>query len=166
MRDHKIYARHVSSTLPYRLSIPLIKRCVRKVLRHEEADVPCEVSIFITDDRGIRDINREFRCVDEPTDVLSFPMQEMSSPGWASVSYDEIDPETGLLPLGEIVFSAESVHKQAYEFGQSYERETAYLTIHAALHLLGYDHLDDAEGKADMREREKSIMMEMGFYDD
>ena len=160
---HKIYARHSGVAKPYRLSVPLIKRCIHEVLRFERADAPCEVSVLITDDRGIQKINREFRNIDEPTDVLSFPMQEISSPGWAAIDQEATDQETGLLPLGEIVLSAERVINQAREFGQSCERETAYLTAHAALHLLGYDHIDEAEGKKMMRERENSILKEMGF---
>jgi len=145
------------------LSIPLIKRCVLGVLHIERADAPCEVSVLITGDRGIQRINSEFRNIDEPTDVLSFPMQEFSSPGWAAIDREAADRETGLLPLGEIVLSAERVINQAREYGQSCERETAYLTAHAVLHILGYDHVDEAEGKKTMRERENSVLKEMGF---
>ena len=163
MTGHKIYARHSGINTASRLSVPLIKRCVREVLRVECADAPCEVSVLITDDRGIQKINKEFRNIDEPTDVLSFPMQELFSPGWGAIDQEATDQETGLLPLGEIVISVERVINQAREFGQSCERETAYLTAHAALHLLGYDHVDEAVGKKMMRERENSILKEMGF---
>jgi len=159
MIGHKIYARHSVGTAPYRLSIPLIKRSVLESLQSEGVDFPCEISVLITDDAGISKINKEFRNIDEPTDVLSFPMQEAGVPGWAAISHEEADPETGLLPLGEIVFSAERVHKQAHEFGHTVEHETAYLTVHSVLHLLGYDHTDEADGKNQMREREKAIML-------
>ena len=144
-----------------RLSIPLIKRCIRHTLRLEGVDIPCEVSVLITDDIGIREINREFRKIDRSTDVLSFPAQEILSPGRIIHQHGSIDSETGLLPLGDIVFSAERVGIQASENAQTRERETAYLTIHSVLHLLGYDHTDEAEGKRLMREREREILEEL-----
>jgi probable rRNA maturation factor len=165
MAAHRIYARHSRVEAADRLSIPLIKRCVRAALAFEGVDLPCEVSILITDDLSICGINREYRGVDEPTDVLSFPMQGLV-PGAFDPGSGAADPESGLLPLGEIAISAERVGRQAQEYFHSRERETAYLTIHSALHLLGYDHVDEAEGKKEMRGREKLIMQEMGFDDD
>jgi len=140
----------------------MIKMCVGAVLRYEEVDEPCEVSVFVTDDHKIRELNLEFRGIYSATDVLSFPMQEFSPPGWASLEHKEPDPDTGMLPLGEIVISAPNVGRQAREFGVSLDQETAYLTVHSALHLLGYDHMDD-EDKKEMRAREKAIMREIGF---
>ena len=158
MIEHRIYARHCDVNAEDRLSIPLIKRCVKATLHIEGADVPCEVSVLISNDAQIRGINKEFRNIDKPTDVLSFPMQEFDSPGWAAHNVNETDPETGLLPLGEIIISAERIAAQACENNQTRDRETAYITIHSALHLLGYDHTDEAEGKRLMRSREKQIM--------
>jgi len=132
-------------------------------LRLEGVGISCEVSVLVTDDLAIREINREFRGKDEPTDVLSFPMLELSAQGWVEPAPCAIDPETGLLPLGEIVLSAERVDRQAQEYGNSRDRETAYLTVHSVLHLLGYDHGSEPEEKARMRTREKQIMLEMGF---
>ena len=123
--------------------------------------MPCEVSVLITDDKSIQAINREFRGVDAPTDVLSFPMVVFPTPGWAAPDAQAIVTETGLLSLGDIVLSARRVAQQAREYAQSRERETAYLTVHSVLHLLGYDHVDEAEGKRDMREREEEIMREI-----
>ena len=160
---HIISARHSRTSANIRLSIPLIKHCVRIALLCEHADIPCEVSVLITDDRGICELNREYRGVEKSTDVLSFPMQEFCPPGWANPGNDAIHPETGLLPLGDIVLSAERVEKQARENFQTRERETAYLTVHSVLHLLGYDHIDEAKDKKLMREREKAIMREMGY---
>ena len=157
MSDHRVYARHCGVADGDRLSIPLIKRCVKAALSLEGVDLPCEVSVLITDDPGISGINSEYRGVDEPTDVLSFPMQEFSSPGWSNPAV-AVDPETELVPLGEIILSAERVIAQAREFGQPREKETAYLTIHSVLHLLGYDHVDEAGMKKQMRGREKQIM--------
>ena len=160
---HCIYARHSRTTGKNRLTIPLIKHCVRVALRCENVDIPCEVSVLITDDRGISEINRDFRGIDKSTDVLSFPMQEFSPPGWAPPEYDAIHPATGLVPLGDIVLSAEHVDKQARDNYQTREHETAYLTIHSVLHLLGYDHIDEAEEKKLMRAREKEIMSALGY---
>jgi len=163
MIKHKIYARHSGVKDTGKLSIPLIKHCVQTALRYEGVDIPCEVSVLITDDKGIRRINGEFRGIDRPTDVLSFPMREFRPPGWSPGAAGEIDPETGLFPLGEIVLSGERVHMQAREYGWTGERETAYLTVHSVLHLLGYDHIDESAGKKLMRTREDLLMREMDF---
>ena len=163
MTGYRIYARHSGVSISDRLSIPLIKRAVREALRLEGVDKPCEVSVLITNDQGIRGINREFRGIDEPTDVLSFPMIDFSPPGWTDPGPGAEDPDTGLIPLGEIVLSADRVIKQAHEHRQTRERETTYLTVHSVLHLLGYDHTDEAEGKRKMREREKLIMKGIGY---
>jgi len=160
MRSHKVYIRHSGVKDEDKLSIVLIRSCIKKTLNFEGVDMPCEVSVVITDDKTIRDINYEFRGVDKPTDVLSFPMFEFSPPGWTDPGSNALDPETGLVPLGEIILSAERVAAQANEYGQSLERETAYLTVHSVLHLLGYDHVDEAGEKKMMREREIEIMGE------
>jgi probable rRNA maturation factor len=157
MIRHKIYIRRIAAM---RLSIPLIKRCIRETLRLEGVDMPCEVSVLITDDAGIRGINREFREIDKPTDVLSFPAQELVPGEFAP---GETDLNTGLMPLGDIILSAQRVDAQAQEYGQSRERETAYLVIHSVLHLLGYDHVDEAAEKRRMRKREEEILTEIGY---
>jgi len=113
MSGHTIYANHIKS-VQNRLSIPLIKRCIKETLHLEGVSAPCEISVLITDDEGIREINHEFRGLDKPTDVLSFPVQELL-PG--EFDQCEPDPETGLVPLGDIVLSAERVDKQAQEYG-------------------------------------------------
>ena len=164
MIKHRIYARHRGVAAGDRLSIPLIKRCVREALRIEKVDLSCEVSVLITNDHGIREINREFRGIDTPTDVLSFPMHEFSPPGWDKCGIDLTDRETGAVMLGDIILSAQHVAKQASEYTQSPEHETAYLTVHSVLHLLGYDHIDESEGKQQMREREKAIMKQLGVF--
>lgn len=156
--NHRVYARHSGVMAEDRLSLPLVKRCVRVALRLEAVDMPCEVSVLITNDSRLRRLNSEFRGIDEPTDVLSFPMQEFSPPGWEAPGAGAADPETGLLPLGEIVISAERIVRQAREFGHTRERETAYITVHSVLHLLGYDHVDEAGEKRFMRAREKEIL--------
>jgi len=163
MIKHTVFARHCKVDKQDRLPIPLIKKSIKAALDFEGVDYPCEVSVLITCDEIIREINREYRGKDEPTDVLSFPMQEFPQPGWTEQIGDEKDPETGLIPLGEIVLSAQRVEKQAREHMQTKDQEAAYLTVHSVLHLLGYDHLDGADGKRQMRDHEKRIMTEIGF---
>ena len=159
---HAIFARHMGIDQERRLDIPLIKRCAKAALDAENVDRPCEISVLITNDAVIRAINHEFRGVDAATDVLSFPMQVLT-PGSFAPADGAVSPDTGLLPLGDIVLSADRVDDQAERFGQARERETAYLTIHSVLHLLGYDHLDEGPEKKKMREREKAILAKVGY---
>ena len=135
----------------------IIKTCIHETLKAEGINVPCEINVLVTNDAGIHIINKESRAIDRPTDVLSFPMFELA-PGnppadWA----DYRDPATGLVPLGDMCISLERAEAQAREFGHSLRREVGYLTIHSMLHLLGYDHLDEGEMKAQMRGREEAV---------
>ncbi len=138
-----------------------IRRVIRTALRAEGVDFPCEVDVLVTDDRGIHAINLDMRGVDSPTDVLSFPEFELS-PGQLPGAEDA-DPGTGYVPLGDMALSMERVKAQAKEYGHSNRRELAYLAVHSVLHLLGYDHMDEGAQKAQMREREESIMGELGL---
>ena len=130
-------------------------------------ELDCEVDVLLTTDEGIREINLEQREVDAATDVLSFPMLELT-PGVPPTGEgeDEIDPETGLCPIGDMVISVERAKAQAAEFGHSVEREIAYLAVHSVLHLLGYDHLDEGPQKAQMRAREEAILEGLGVTRD
>ena len=139
----------------------LIRRTIRTALSAEGVTLPCEVDVLLTDDDGIHQINRDMRQVDRPTDVLSFPEFELT-PGELPGAEDA-DPGTGLVPLGDMGLSMERVQAQAKEYGHSNRRELAYLVVHSVLHLLGYDHLDEGPMKAQMREREESIMAELGL---
>ena len=145
----------------YEKNCALIRKTIRTVLEQEGMDLPCEISVLLTDDEGIHQTNLEMRGVDRPTDVLSFPMFELS-PGELPDELDA-DPATGLIPLGDMVLSMERVEAQAKEFGHSRKRELAYLVVHSVLHLLGYDHLDEGEEKARMRAREDAVMAELGI---
>ncbi len=122
-----------------------IRRAAKAVLDAEGVAEPCELSVLLTDDEGIHGINREFRGVDRPTDVLSFPM-------------DETDPGTGRRLLGDMVLNVDRAAAQGREFGHGAEHEISYLTVHSVLHLLGYDHVDEGEMKRAMRAREKAVM--------
>ena len=160
---YRVFARHRGVAAVDRLSIALIKRCVRTALRCEGMEMPCEVSVLITDDDGIRALNRQYRDIDQPTDVLSFPLQRFSSSGVLEFDPNAFVPDNDFLNLGDIVISAERVKSQAVEYAHSTEKETAYLTIHSVLHLLGYDHVDEAEEKKRMRKREEEILEECGM---
>ena len=139
----------------------LIRKVIRTALAAEGVDFPCEVDVLVTSDAGIHQINLDMRQVDRPTDVLSFPEFELT-PGELP-GEEDADPGTGLVPLGDMVLSMERVQAQAKEYGHSNRRELAYLVVHSVLHLLGYDHLDEGPMKAQMREREESIMAELGL---
>ena len=135
----------------------IIKKCIHATLEAEGIGVKCEINVLVTDDAGIQIINRESRNLDKPTDVLSFPMFQLTA-GDPPVDWaDYEDPATGLVPLGDMCISLERAVAQAQEFGHSTRREVGYLTIHSMLHLLGYDHLDEGEQKAQMRKREEDI---------
>lgn len=135
-----------------------IKRCIRGTLEQEGVTVPCEINVLLTDNPGIREINRELRDVDRETDVLSFPMFELTPGEFPEDVSDLLDPGSSLLPLGDMALSVEKIKSQAEEFGHSQEREIGYLTVHSVLHLLGYDHLDEGPMKKQMRAREDAIM--------
>ena len=114
-----------------------IKRCIRGALEQEGVTVPCEINVLLTDNRGIREINRDLRDVDRETDVLSFPMFEFTPGEFPEDVSDLLDPGSSLLPLGDMALSVEKIKSQAEEFGHSQEREIGYLTVHSVLHLLG-----------------------------
>ena len=135
----------------------IIRKCIETTLAAEGINVPCEINVLVTNDKGIRAINQASRGIDKPTDVLSFPMFQLDA-GNPPTEWDEyMDPETDMCPLGDMAISFERAVSQAKEFGHSTRREVGYLTIHSMLHLLGYDHLDEGEQKAQMRGREEAI---------
>ena len=126
----------------------IIRRCIEKTLAAEGVNVPCEINVLVTNDRGIRAINKASRGLDKPTDVLSFPMFQLEAGVLPQDWTPYLDPETGLCPLGDMCISLERAIAQAKEYGHSARREVGYLTIHSMLHLLGYDHLDEGPQKA------------------
>ena len=157
-------ARHsilMSGEVPYpRWASRLAARCIRTALRLEGVRVPCEISVMFTDDEGIRALNRELRGVDKPTDVLSFPAFEFTPEAFDPAA-GETDPESGLLPIGDMALNLDRIRLQGREYGTGEKHETAYLTVHSVLHLLGYDHVDEGENKKQMRARERAIMRMM-----
>jgi len=131
-------------------------------LKSEEVDIPCIVSVLITDNKGIRKYNLRFRNVDRSTDVLSFPMQEFTTAGWSGHGSLELDEDTGALPLGDIVMSIQRAQRQANSQEITLEQETAHLMIHSTLHLLGYDH-DNSVSEKVMKAKEKKLIKDMGY---
>ena len=159
---HKVYVVYGEEDVSNNICWDVIERAVLFTLKSEAVDKTCEVNVLITDDCGIRGYNQNYRGIDKATDVLSFPMQAFLKAGWDGLSNAEIDEDTGDLPLGDIIISTQSVDRQAEEYGNSTEYETAYLIIHSTLHLLGYDH-DNEFSEKTMHEKNKAIMIEMGF---
>ena len=139
----------------------LIRNVVEKVLKAEKIVHDVDVYITLTNNQEIHEINRDYREVDRPTDVLSFPMYERDEIDKLKTEKTSDEEEI----LGDIIVSVEKVREQAEEYGHSFERELAYLVTHGMLHLLGYDHMIEEE-KTIMREREEAILSEMGILRD
>ncbi len=138
-----------------------LRRCIEGALKCQGVQVPCEINVLITDNQGIQTINQASRGIDQPTDVLSFPMFQLT-PGVLPEDWSEyVDPDTGRVPLGDMAISLERALEQAQEFGHGIKRELGYLTVHSVLHLLGYDHLDEGPMKRQMRRQEETIMAQL-----
>ncbi len=113
-----------------------------------------EVSITLTDNAYIHELNRDYRGIDRPTDVLSFALNESEEP-------EILDgPEVDV--LGELVLSVERAEEQAEEYGHSLKREVAFLTVHGMLHLLGYDHMEEEE-RMEMEQEQRFVMEKLGI---
>lgn len=134
---------------------------VEAALELEKCPYEAEVNLLLTTDEEIHKMNLEFRQIDRPTDVLSFPMAEYDAPADFSCideeSDDLFDPESGELMLGDIVISKDRVLSQAEQYGHSPKREYAFLIAHSMLHLFGYDHMEEGE-RAVMEEKQREIM--------
>ena len=117
----------------------LIKRSAEAALKFFDLRTDVEISVMLTDNDGIRDLNKLHRNIDRTTDVLSFPMFEYNEAGEINEDYAELN-EMGEICLGDIVISLERAEEQAEEYGHSFEREVGFLTVHSMLHLLGFDH--------------------------
>lgn len=129
--------------------IEIVKKSISEVLKEENLEDNVQVSVSFVGDEEIQQLNRDFRCVDSSTDVLSFPMD------------DEFKIEETI--LGDVIINTKRVIEQAKEFGHSNTRELSYLTVHSILHLLGYDHMEEEDKKV-MRAKEKDIMKSLEIY--
>ena len=155
--EHEVYISRELVGLGHNEAAGLIKKAINMALDAEGIEVPGVISGMLTDDEGIQTVNREFRGVDRATDVLSFPMNELV-PGEFDEELCEHDMDSGSVLLGDMMISIPRCEEQGAEFGHGFKREIMYLTVHSVLHLLGYDHIDEGEMKAQMRAREKAIM--------
>lgn len=137
------------------------KKIVEYCLDYIEFPYEAEVNLSLTDNEGIHSINKEFRQIDRPTDVLSFPMLSYDTPADFSFLEEEncdcFNPDSGEALLGDIIISVDKVFEQAECYGHSVEREFAFLITHSMLHLFGFDHME-AEEAAVMEQKQKEIL--------
>ncbi len=145
----------------------LTERVINGALDFIECPYEAEVNVLFTDNASIREINRDNRGIDAPTDVLSFPVGEYPVPGdFDSLEEEQPEvfhPDTGELMLGDIVISVERVLSQAEEYGHSEERELGFLLVHSVLHLCGFDHMEEDE-RLIMEEKQRLIMDVLQIY--
>lgn len=137
-------------------------RVIVEALDSEQCPYEVSLNVLLTDNEGIQELNKQYRGIDRPTDVLSFPNVDYDNPADFSAIEDNIgdyfDPENGELCLGDIVISVDQVYRQAEEYGHSVRREYAFLIAHSMLHLLGYDHIEP--GEADVMERKQEEILD------
>ncbi len=144
----------------------LAEQVINHCLDYANFPYEAEINLTLTDNAGIHIINKEFREIDRPTDVLSFPMLNYTLPGDFSFldeeDNDDFNPDTGEALLGDIVISVEKVLEQAESYGHSVEREYAFLITHSMLHLFGYDHMTEEEA-AIMEAKQTEILTQMNI---
>lgn len=136
----------------------LIRRCCHAVLELENFEGSAEVSVTFVDNEQIREINKTYRNIDKATDVLSFPL---GVDGEYDINYD-----TGAKLLGDIVISIEKAVEQAELYNHPLQREVGFLTVHSMLHLLGYDHEKGGLEEVHMREKEETVLTQIGWKRD
>ncbi len=140
----------------------LIESVLTTALNAEAPDGHYEISVVYVDNTEIRELNKTYRNIDSSTDVLSFPMLDFETPGDIPDETNELDDTVA---LGDIVLSLEQAALQAEEYGHSFTREVAFLTVHSLLHLLGYDHMEEDERKV-MRTKEETLLSRMNITRD
>ena len=136
----------------------LIRRCCHAVLELENFDGTAEVSVTFVNNEQIRELNKKHRNIDKATDVLSFPLGENGV-------YD-VNMDTGAKMLGDIVISMEKAVEQAELYNHPLQREIGFLTVHSMLHLLGYDHENGGMEEVRMREKEETVLTQIGWKRD
>ncbi len=134
--------------------IDLIESVVKETLDYENFYDNCEISFSLVENNEIKKINKKYRGIDSPTDVLSFPLIDFNC--------DKIKHDDKIIILGDIIISIDKLKEQSKEYGHSFERELAFLTAHSMLHLLGYDHEDPAE-EAVMFKKQDEILNNLGI---
>lgn len=144
----------------------IIRDVVLAVLDYEGCPYAAEVNVVVTDNHEIQKMNREYRGIDAPTDVLSFPMLEFTVPSDFShveeAFEDCFNPESGELMLGDIILSVDKIREQAESYGHSQTRELAFLVAHSMLHLCGYDHEEESE-REEMERKQREILELRGY---
>lgn len=147
----------------------IVKEIIEASLDYLSCPYECEVNVIFTNNEGIRSINKDYRDIDAPTDVLSFPMNDFLTPADFSHLEDSIcdsfNQDTGELMLGDIILNVDRILSQANEYGHSTQREVAFLTAHSMLHLAGYDHIDDDE-RLVMEQKQEEILTMKGYTRD
>ena len=157
MMNLTVYFENQNETaVSYKLKM-LLRRAIEETLAYEQYRNDVQVSVTLTNDEGIHELNARFRGVDAPTDVLSFPLFDYEG----ETDEPPIDEVENM--LGDIVLNLDRARTQAEEFGHSFEREAAFLTVHSMLHLLGYDHETGEQDEAEMRARQRDVMRAMGL---
>ena len=145
----------------------LAETVINAALDHEDFPYEAEVNLTLVDNEQILRINKEYRQIDRPTDVLSFPLLSYETAGDFSgleeEAYENFNPDTGEILLGDIVISVEKVMEQAMSYGHSQKREYAFLILHSVLHLLGYDHMTDEE-RIVMEAKQNEILDDLKIY--
>ena len=148
--------------------LALAKKVIEHILQKEGCPFDCEVNLTMTDNDGIQAVNKEFRDIDKPTDVLSFPNCDFDTPGEFSqfrdedVYFDCFNPENDYFVLGDIMISRDKMLAQAEEYGHGVTREYAFLIAHSVLHLIGYDHMEEEEAKH-MEAKQNEYLNDLGI---
>ena len=146
-----------------------VRTVCEAVLESENCPYETQVNVVLTDNSGIREMNRECRGIDRETDVLSFPNVDFEQEGVFDIDEDReadyFDPDTGELMLGDILISVDKVMEQAQNYGHSVRREFAFLVAHSMLHLCGYDHMEEAEARV-MEKKQEEILAGLGITRD
>ena len=162
----------IENETDYNLPFPVeetVQLVCEAVLEEEGCPYEAQVNLVLTDNGGIRELNRECRGIDRETDVLSFPNVDFDEEGVFDIDEDSeadyFDPETGELLLGDIMISLDKVYEQAEEYGHSVRREFAFLVAHSMLHLCGYDHMEDTE-RIRMEQKQEAILTGLGITRD
>lgn len=157
------YETDITLELPYK---EIIQNVIEESVDYVECPYDFEVNVLLTDNEGIHQINLDMREIDNPTDVLSFPMCDFETPGDFSLLEETpeayFNPDTGELMFGDIVISVEKVKEQAEKFGHSETRELAFLVAHSMLHLSGFDHMEDEE-REEMEAMQREILERRGY---
>lgn len=144
-----------------------VEKVILAALDYVNCPYEAEVNVLFTDNAGIHEMNRDYRAIDRPTDVLSFPMVAYDIPGNFDTLEEEQEecfhPETGELLLGDIVLSYDKIKEQAKEYGHSELRELCFLVAHSMLHLAGYDHMEEEE-RAQMEQMQREILEQLEIF--